>query len=562
MYVGVGCFVLSYRSAAPSRNFPPPTNNTAHNTKKAFTRADIDRYQRDTPPASHRVRKDICNETADEGVYYDRDAHLAACRRVTSPSSSYNPTSMNTLRTPLAGALATALLLGTGSASAASISGGSITLYENGSALVTQTATATLPTGSTTLQLPTLDTIELDSLVLEGEGVTLESASRTNGDSYATILEKHIGKEVIAYPQSGEPIRGQLVLVSGNTVTIATDSGVRIVNYTSIEAVGADSSSLRNSPGISATLQSGSAARRALVLRYLANGLRWQAGYNATLNAEGTSLQLRPFATITNDTANTLSAMQVEMVSGQIQRANGGYYGPLYKAYDTAVESTAGNAGSSMPAEQAGDYSTYILPRSTTLAANGSTTVPLMQPVTLATTRDYTVQVPSDSDGKQTFFSQMRLTGTNGDRLLPPGVARVYGTQAGAFRLLGEAYLGRVAAGSTWELGLGQSNAVTATVKTSRTETTTQTPQTSDTKQILPVPSNRCERVTKTVTLRNRLETPATARLVESLWGNTSRVEGGLQWTEDSQNNYSATTQLAAGESKSFNYSTTQCWQG
>jgi hypothetical protein len=211
-------------------------------------------------------------------------------------------------------------------------------------------------------------------------------------------------------------------------------------------------------------------------LAYMAQGVSWEATYQAIIGANGAQATIGGAATVTSQSLRSDSA-EIQLVAGSINRARAAKEDEGVRLQ--AVMVTAPRAAPApMPAEQAvGETHVYSLPARLALEPGVPVTTALFPRATTAVAQEFVVpgvlpwrgwmgQTGSDANQVpvQVWYTFKRGHGTAfGDRPLPGGSVQLYQTDsAGRAQLIGEAAIDHIPAGKDVRVQSGDAFDVTA----------------------------------------------------------------------------------------------------
>lgn len=341
----------------------------------------------------------------------------------------------------------------------------SLTLHQDGPALIRDRRPATLDKGGTTLVLDGLPrTVRPGSAMIEGGGLTVAERWIDPGAlSAERQLAAHLGRTVsVVWDGGGQPQKVRVLAAEG-TPLFETEGQV-VAGQPSRILYDALAPGLSPRPSFRANVEAEGAGRRDLDLTYAADGLAWTALIAGEL--KGDRLALTVWADLSNASGADFENAVLRLVAGSTQ-ANGG--APRLMAARAAPEAISLPSG-----EAAGPFHVYTLSRPVTLRDGESRQVPLSPPAQVAVSRELAL----DPAGPQPFASRvldarpqhpvLRLSFANTAAAglgwpVPAGVVRVTARGPGGERiLLGEDHLPALPKGGAARLSLGQSFDVTA----------------------------------------------------------------------------------------------------
>lgn len=401
-----------------------------------------------------------------------------------------------------------------------------LTIYNHGSALVTDRRSVSLPAGEARLVFPGLPReVQPTGAGLRAAGVqVVQQSLDTTLPTPDVLLAAAVGQEVTferLNPATGatESVRAR-VLAGPPAPLFEVDGKVR-PDVPGMPVFDALPAGVRLQPAWSGLVRSESGAPAA-TLAYLTGGLGWQADYTATLSEDARSLSLQAMATLSNDTGTTFPAAAVKLVAGEVARVDDA---PMMAkaARGGMMEYAAAPAAAPMAdaaREQIGAFHLYTLDRAVDLPAGRTVQHALLSAQTVPVTTEYRLESPP-----HVFFNQVmgdtpvhvetRLTFTNDaasglGKPLPAGTVRVFApASAGLLQLVGADRIDHLGEGRKGHVTLGRAFDVTA----ERVQTDFQ---------------RLSDRVTETahrITLTNGRDEAVTVRVAETLPGQWEILE-------------------------------------
>jgi len=355
----------------------------------------------------------------------------------------------------------------------------SVTIYNNGQALVQDVRQLAIPAGRSTLQFPDV------SAMIRPETLSFAAANtgivEQNFDfdllTPAKLMEKAIGQEITLIrtnPATGAETRerarvlstaGGTVVQIGERIEVLRDDGLPVrVIFDRVPP------GLRARPTLSVTVESERAGTRPASIRYLTPGLGWAADYVALYDEAKNAIDMQGWVTLTNNTGTTFHSADTLLVAGNPATTGGT---PIYRGRPfvppppsppgTRVVPGTETAGR----ERLGDFYLYPLKQRTTIANNQTKQVSFLDVQGVAARKIYGRTVgwlESDDQpvnvASQIAFSSSRQGGL-GDAL-PAGTVRFYQRDAaGAPQFIGESAIPHTPMGSELTLSTGQAFDVT-----------------------------------------------------------------------------------------------------
>ena len=336
----------------------------------------------------------------------------------------------------------------------------SVTIYQNGQALVQDVRQLDIPRGRTRIEFPDVSAqIRPATLSFNAAGTAIvEQNFDFDLLTPQAMMEKAVGQTVTLIrtnPATGAETReraevlstvGGVVVRIGDRIEVLRDDGlpVRVV----FDRVPPN---LRARPTLSVTLDSTQGGVRPASIRYLTPGLGWTADYVALFDEVRGTVDMQGWVTLTNNTGTTFHAADTLLVAGNPSR---GSYTPSRSDLVRPGTETSDR-------ERLGDYYLYPLAERTTIANAQTKQVSFLDVQAVPARRVYSIGagwLASDSDFRPASsaisFNSSREGGL-GDAL-PAGTVRFYQRDAqGNPQFIGENGIGHTPMGSTLTLRTG-----------------------------------------------------------------------------------------------------------
>lgn len=341
----------------------------------------------------------------------------------------------------------------------------SITIYQNGQALVQDVRTLDLVAGRTRQEFADVSAeIRPETVTLSGPGIGIvEQNFDYDLLTPNKLMEKAIGSVVTLVrtnPATGAETREQARV-------LATNGGVVLQIGPRIEVLRDDSlpvrvifdkvpENLRARPTLSVTLQVASGGRVPATLSYLTPGLGWTSDYVMLFDEAKSAIDLQGWITLTNNTGTTYRDAEVTLVAGAPNGARA--FGRLAGG-DATIDQPGTETG---PRERLGDYVFYPLGRRTTIANAQQKQVSFLDVKGAPARKTYEWTngwLGADTDPRSASavlkFSTSRNGGL-GDQL-PSGTIRVYmRDRKGEPQFIGESRVDAAPMGSTMSIRTGE----------------------------------------------------------------------------------------------------------
>lgn len=343
-----------------------------------------------------------------------------------------------------------------------------VTVYNNGQALVRDRRRADLPKGESALAFEGVAAALIpETAALSGMPV-IDQAFDSKLISPQALLEASLGKEiglVQTHPATGQEtvLRAKVRAVAGGLVLETADGRLRTgaegpFLFDSLPA------GLRAKPTLAARVANPEAGTKDLELRYLTQGLSWQADYVAELDSGSKRLALQGMATVANHSGADYPAAALKLVAGEVSRGPRPMAAP--KAAGRALMAEAAVADG-VAEESLGGTHLYTVERPVDLLDGQTRQVSLLAaPAVTAKLERLAEGQPhlffGVQRGPQQGHATLKLAFENRDAdglglPLPAGTVRVYRRdQRGDFQFSGADRMNHTAKGETVRLAVGQ----------------------------------------------------------------------------------------------------------
>lgn len=343
----------------------------------------------------------------------------------------------------------------------------SLSIYSDGRVVVRRTLPEALQKGANHLTLR-IEGLDPATLFCPDTAVAVTGAIVRPPSSPADALAGAAGRTLNFVRGKGDTIRATVIRVDPPQYRLADG---RLLLSSPGEPV-FPAELVRTAPEVALTLVA-SRARPATQLAYIAQGVKWEATYQAILSPDGSRGSIGGAATVTSQGVRADSA-QVQLVAGSVKRVRpapeAGFVAQRVAALAVSAEAA--------PAEQAvGETHVYSLPGRLSLAPGVPVTVALFPRAMADVTQEFVVpgvlpwrgyvsQTPAAPNQVpvQVWYSFARGRGSAfGDRPLPAGTIQLYQPDSSdRLQLIGEAAIGHTPAGKDVRVQSGDAFDVTA----------------------------------------------------------------------------------------------------
>ncbi len=345
----------------------------------------------------------------------------------------------------------------------------SMTIYNNGRALVEDVRDIRFSGGEQVIELPGVSSqIQAETATFVSDGVSiLEQNFDFDLLSPEKLMEKAVGSyvEIIrTNPGTGRETRERAKVLSvNNGVVIQIGQKIEVLRDDDIPTrVIFDSvpANLRADPTLSVQINSQRAGTREASLTYLTGGLQWRADYVAVFNEDEGRMDVQGWATLTNGTKTTFNGANVSVIAGSVGNSGRNNYNQHDRPYN-GRGNVRGAGTEQSGQERVGDNYLYPLPGKITVKSNQTKQVGIVDAQGVQAQKVYEYRAggfnntgnPVSADVR-IAFSNSRATGLG--TALPKGIFRVYTKdKEGRSQFIGEDRIGHIPGGSDMSLKIG-----------------------------------------------------------------------------------------------------------
>ncbi|MDZ4306263.1 DUF4139 domain-containing protein [Allopontixanthobacter sp.] len=337
----------------------------------------------------------------------------------------------------------------------------SVTIYNNGQALVQDIRQLAIAQGRSRIEFPDVSAqIRPETLSFNAEGAGIvEQNFDFDLLTPGKLMEKAIGQTITLIrtnPATGTESReratvlstaGGVVVKIGDRIEVLRDDGLPVRAV--FDRVPPN---LRARPTLSVTVEAARAGTRPASIRYLTPGLGWSADYVALFDEPKGAIDMQGWVTLTNNTGTTFHDANTLLIAGSPGQGSGRR--PVSPGMVRPGTESAAR-------EQVGDFYLYPIGARTTIANAQTKQVSFLDVQGVAARRVYarTVNWLQNDGAPQPVstslsFSTSRAAGL-GDAL-PAGTVRFYQRDSqGTPQFIGESGIGHTPAGSELMLTTG-----------------------------------------------------------------------------------------------------------
>lgn len=356
-------------------------------------------------------------------------------------------------------------------ASAGSVKGGTVTVYNSGRALVSEFRSVTLPQGLASVVFKDVpSTLDPTSVRASAKGMTvLDLEYSYLPINTKNLLDRYLGKEmtiIMPDPTDGDArmLRKATLISNEDRPVFMVGDEVYVGNYEAflLPELPKD---LNVEPTLTLTTDNESAGKRDVRLSYLMGGLTWRADYSLEVNAKGDKASLDAWATLDNSSGRGFSGTSFKLVAGDVHRAGAGPR-MMYAKNAVMMDSEMAAAPPQPEEEQFSQYHVYNVSRAVSMAESGTKQISLFASGDVGVTQELVSRFHAGGGQRNGVIKQntdlsllFENTKKNGlGRPMPAGLVRVFMPAKDGNQLVaGESRIGHVGVGSEVKLSMGRS---------------------------------------------------------------------------------------------------------
>ena len=346
----------------------------------------------------------------------------------------------------------------------------SVTIYNNGQALVQDVRQLPIAQGRSRIEFPDVSAqIRPETLSFNAEGAGIvEQNFDFDLLTPSKLMEKAIGQTITLVrtnPASGVETRERATVVStaggvgvkiGDRIEVLRDDGLPVRAV--FDRVPPN---LRARPTLSVTVESERGGTRPASIRYLTPGLGWSTDYVSLYDEAKGTIDMQGWVTLTNQTGTTFHRADTLLVAGN---PSGGGNARNYRGRPVPPRPQSGMVRpgtESADREQVGDFYLYPIAERTTIANNQTKQVSFLDVQGVPARKVYarTVGWLANDDAPVNVSSEIAFSSSRDGGLgdaLPAGTVRFYQRDSkGTPQFIGENAIGHTPMGSELSLRTG-----------------------------------------------------------------------------------------------------------
>jgi hypothetical protein len=256
--------------------------------------------------------------------------------------------------------------------------GVSVTVYNQGSALVQDRRTFDLQVGETTINFTDVaasidaTSVSFNSLTdPEGTYVIEQNYVYDLVDSYA-LLERYLDQTIQVTAEDGTVYTGQLLSGRTGDIILRKDDGqVVVINISNTRDIQFPNlpDGLITRPTLRWQVYSATGGAQQVELTYLTGGMSWTADYTVLLANDNSQLDLNGWITLTNQSGTAYENAKLKLIAGDVNRLPDPNAFAREEAY-MAMDAMAASAPASVEQRDFSEYKLYEVPRPVTVGNN------------------------------------------------------------------------------------------------------------------------------------------------------------------------------------------------
>ncbi|MGY8782058.1 MAG: DUF4139 domain-containing protein [Fidelibacterota bacterium] len=337
-----------------------------------------------------------------------------------------------------------------------------LTIYKDGTALIKQPVGWSVPLGLSYITWNSLPNgIDRDTPFLNIRGVDILSQRFNNnifkGNDFFNGLR---GQLVQVKPKRSKLIKGTLLEISSNSITLDHSSGIISFNRSEIEFLGSkieNTDSPIFTPFLSWDLKSKSAQDVEGELVYKSNNFTWTTVYRLIMQNEEKG-ELIAEAVISNASDMSFETAKIQLVEGNLNKVKIKTPTPERMSRTFAVSKS--EVPSLMSSDALGDYYIYSLNNEHDLGAKENITIRMYGPLDIGYTKKYVFENSERRQKEEPLEVQLSMNNTESNGLgisLPGGKVEMYSFKQGrGLEYIGADNMGQVPKGQSTTLTSGR----------------------------------------------------------------------------------------------------------
>jgi hypothetical protein len=254
--------------------------------------------------------------------------------------------------------------------------GVSLTIYNQGTALVQDRRTFTFNEGENTLDFTDV-AASIDATSVSFKSLTDPLGTTVLEQNYVydlvgsgALLERYLDEQIQVITEDGTVFTGQLLSGRNGEIILRGDDGqVTVISLANARDIRfpALPEGLITRPTLRWLLQAGAAGDQQVELTYLTGGMSWTADYTVLLGTENTSLDLNGWVTLSNTSGATFNDAQVKLIAGDVNRLP---EPEMYAREEGMLMDAVASAAPQVAQREFFQYQLYELNRRVTVADN------------------------------------------------------------------------------------------------------------------------------------------------------------------------------------------------
>ena len=307
-----------------------------------------------------------------------------------------------------------------------------LTIYKDGTALIKQPASWSIPSGYSTINWKNLPNgIHRDTPFLNLKGVDIVSQRfKENIFSGIDYFKSLRGKSIQLKPKNGKLAKGILLELNTQVITIMHQSGIMSFNRSELEYIGSKNKEI-DLPNIKPYLSWDLTSRSKKVVEgelvYKSSNFLWTTVYRLKMINESKG-ELIAEAVITNNSDMLFEDAKLHLVEGNLNKVN--VERPRPDRINRTIPMTAQNEiMPKMGKDELGDYHIYSLNDEHDLGARESITVRMYGPLEVGYNKKYVFENSERRQKEEPMEVQLTLENTESNGLgisLPGGKVEMY----------------------------------------------------------------------------------------------------------------------------------------
>lgn len=321
----------------------------------------------------------------------------------------------------------------------------SLTVYNNGRAVVSEKRKVELPQGISTLRYSDIaQTVMANTIVVENlKGATiLEQNYEYDLISSEKLIEKYVGKDVMIvrdneYTGKSEKVKARILSANNGDIVLEIDGKIVLNGFRNsnmeLDKMPKD---LYATPTMNWLIYNPKSGKKNIAVNYLAQNIKWSADYVLNLASDSKSATLTGWVTMNNNSGTAYKDAKLKLVAGNVNVVQSSQRNRNVKRKAMASEEMSFSVATPVQQKSFFEYHLYTFPRKITVNNNQQKQLSLLNAENIKTNKKYRVTTNSSrysmiNNEKSKLIVDVNISFKTGkennlDLPIPAGAIRLY----------------------------------------------------------------------------------------------------------------------------------------